>query len=65
METDKAQMELQRSYAVYENPVESNLQQDKSQTTSSIAPNINLGLNYEIIKGLDFTEDNWCIFRKT
>lgn len=42
-----------RSYAVYENPV-GNLQQDKSQTTSNIT-NINLGLNYEIIKGLDFT----------
>ena len=42
-----------RSYAVYENPV-GNLQQDKSQTTSNVT-NINLGLNYEIIKGLDFT----------
>ena len=42
-----------RSYAVYENPV-GNLQQDKSQTTSNIT-NINTGLNYEIIKGLDFT----------
>ena len=42
-----------RSYAVFENPV-GNLQKDKSQTTSNIT-NINLGLNYEIIKGLDFT----------
>ncbi|WP_347216224.1 SusC/RagA family TonB-linked outer membrane protein [Chryseobacterium sp.] len=42
-----------RSYAVFENPV-GNLQQDKSQRVSNIS-NINLGLNYEIIKGLDFT----------
>lgn len=42
-----------RSYAVYENPV-ANLQQDKFRTTSNLT-NINLGLNYEIIKGLDFT----------
>nr|WP_315032529.1 SusC/RagA family TonB-linked outer membrane protein [uncultured Chryseobacterium sp.] len=42
-----------RSYAVFENPV-GNLQKDKSQTTSNVT-NINLGLNYEIIKGLDFT----------
>ncbi|KFF22383.1 SusC/RagA family TonB-linked outer membrane protein [Chryseobacterium sp. JM1] len=42
-----------RSYAVFENPV-GNLQYDKSQTTNNIT-NINLGLNYEIIKGLDFT----------
>jgi hypothetical protein len=42
-----------RSYAVFENPV-GNLQKDKSQTTSNIT-NLNLGLNYEIIKGLDFT----------
>lgn len=42
-----------RSYAVFENPV-GNLQKDKSQTVSNIT-NLNLGLNYEIIKGLDFT----------
>nr|WP_317048639.1 TonB-dependent receptor [Chryseobacterium carnipullorum] len=42
-----------RSYAVFENPV-GNLQYDKSQTTNNIT-NANLGLNYEIIKGLDFT----------
>lgn len=42
-----------RSYAVFENPV-GNLQQDKSQTVSNIT-NANLGLNYEIINGLDFT----------
>lgn len=42
-----------RSYAVFENPV-GNLQQDKSQRVSNIS-NINLGLQYEIIKGLDFT----------
>jgi TonB-linked SusC/RagA family outer membrane protein len=42
-----------RSYAVFENPV-GNLQQDKSQRVSNIT-NANLGLNYEIIKGLDFT----------
>ncbi|PWN72197.1 SusC/RagA family TonB-linked outer membrane protein [Chryseobacterium phosphatilyticum] len=42
-----------RSYAVFENPV-GNLQKDKSQTTSNVT-NVNLGLNYEIIKGLDFT----------
>ncbi|SHE59332.1 SusC/RagA family TonB-linked outer membrane protein [Chryseobacterium vrystaatense] len=42
-----------RSYAVFENPV-GNLQYDKSQTVNNIT-NINLGLNYEIIKGLDFT----------
>lgn len=42
-----------RSYAVFENPV-GNLQQDKSQRVSNIS-NTNLGLNYEIIKGLDFT----------
>lgn len=42
-----------RSYAVFENPV-GNLQYDKSQTVNNIS-NINLGLNYEIIKGLNFT----------
>jgi TonB-linked SusC/RagA family outer membrane protein len=42
-----------RSYAVFENPV-GNLQKDKSQIVSNIT-NLNLGLNYEIIKGLDFT----------
>lgn len=42
-----------RSYAVFETPV-GNLQKDKSQTVSNIS-NVNLGLNYEIIKGLDFT----------
>ncbi|ASW73530.1 TonB-dependent receptor [Chryseobacterium piperi] len=42
-----------RSYAVFENPV-GNLQSDKFQTANNIT-NANLGLNYEIIKGLDFT----------
>lgn len=41
-----------RSYAVFENPV-ANLQNNKAQRTNS-STNINLGLNYQILKGFDF-----------